>query len=126
MVMDSVRRGWNLREHSDNRVAIQCIRLVTGLSAKDVSVKDVTLCLIPSLGILGKYHPDNRNRILQSQRTMLRLDRQIRMWNEGDTSDPNEGEISEIFHRRDRMLTHPNVKAAPEQKGRCVAEAPGS
>ena len=115
------RSGWNLRDHSDNPVCIQCIRLGCGLEAKDISVKDVARCLIPTIGILGKYHPGNHNHILQ--RTMLRLERQVRTWNEGDTSDPNCWETSDNMHRRGGMLSHPAVQAELKRESRWIAES---
>ena len=102
------RRGWNLEEHSDNPVAIQCMRLGYGYNATDVSVKDIARCIIPTIGILGKYHPGNRNHILQ--RTILRLERQVRTWNMNDKSDPKSWETSDNMHRRGGVLTHPKVK----------------
>ncbi|KAL9185327.1 hypothetical protein ACHAXT_003104 [Thalassiosira profunda] len=108
------RSGWDLRD--GNREMAECIRLGAGLSAKDISLKDVTRCLIPTFGILGKYHPGNRNHILQ--RTMLRLERQIRTWNDGDTSDPNTWEMSDAMHRRGGMLTGPKCTEALEREKR--------
>jgi hypothetical protein len=118
------RPGWNLRDHMDNPDGLECIRLGAGLTAKDLTVKDVARCLIPTIGILGKYHPGNRSRILQ--RTMLRFERQVRTWNDGDTSDPNGSadwwEVSDTMHRRGGSLTHPAVIAALKRENRWSAK----
>lgn len=109
----SFREGWNLRDGRDlrgNRETTECIRLGAGLSAKDISLRDITRCLVPTIGILGKYHPGNRNHILQ--RTLLRLERQVRTWNDGDKSDPNEWETTDNMHRRGGMLSHPKITEA--------------
>ena len=90
--------GWNLRPHTYDTLAIECMHLGSGLDKQEFSLKDVTRCVIPNIGILGKYHPGNRNRILQ--RTMLRLEHQVRTWNEGDTSDHQKLKISDKFHQR--------------------------
>ena len=133
------KRGWNLEEHSDNPVAIQCMRLGYGYNATDVSVKDIARCIIPTIGILGKYHPGNRNHILQ--RTMLRLERQVRTWNVNDKPDPTFGspvpcqivhrnihrsdpmgsETSDNLHRRGGVLTHPTVKEELLRESRWLA-----
>jgi hypothetical protein len=118
------RPGCNLRDHVDNPNGLECIRLGVGLTAKDLTVKDVARCLIPTIGILGKYHPGNRSSILQ--RTMLRFERQVRTWNDGDASDPNGSadwwEISDTMHRRGGTLTHPTVIAALKRENRWLAE----
>jgi len=118
------RPGWNLRDHVDNPDSLECIRLGVGLAAKDLTVKDVARCLIPTIGILGKYHPGNRNRVLQ--RTILRFERQVRNWNDGDVSDPNGTtdwwETSDAMHRRGGTLTHPTVITALKRENRWVAE----
>ena len=53
---------------------------------------------------------------------MLRLERQVRTWNEGDTSDPQNWEMSDNFHRRGGILTHPKVIEELVKENRWVAE----
>ena len=115
------RVGWNLHEHSDNPVSIQCMRLGYGYNSTDVSVKDIARCIIPTIGILGKQHPGNRNNIMQ--RTMLRLERQVRTWNDvNDKSDPKHWwATSDNMHRRGGMLTHPKVKEELLRESRWLA-----
>lgn len=113
------RVGWNLQEHSDNPVAIQCMRLGYGYNSTDITVKDIARCIIPTIGILGKHHPGNRNNIMQ--RTMLRLEREVRTWNVNDKSDPQSWTTSDNMHRRGGMLTGPKVKEELLRESRWVA-----
>jgi len=117
------RDGWNLRQ-SNNQTPLQYIRLGVGLSANDISFKDMTRCIIPTLGILAKYHPGNRNHVLQ--RTMLRLEREVQTWNEGNTSNSNTWETSDTLHRRGGMLTHPDIIESLEREKRWLSQAQGT
>lgn len=110
------RRGWHLVGHKDNSDddypskfadELDKIRTEFGLSASDISIDDMARCLILTIGTLAKLHPGNRKSLVK--RLMLRFERQVRTWNQDDSSDPNVWETSEILHRRGGILSHPNV-----------------
>jgi hypothetical protein len=80
-----------------------------GLKQKDIKPEDVARCVCAGVGVLAK----ERNPMeWVFKRTMLRLERELRTWNNKAASDPNTLEMLQHILRRGGILTHPQVYAA--------------
>lgn len=129
--VDKSRRGWQLQRNKSFHNECCLIRKGANLTSNQISIEQITRCLIPAVGILAKYHPSynnnnsNNNNNWVLQRLMLRLEREVRCtWNNSDNNnnnnngrckiekkkeDPNVWETSDNLYHRGGILSHPVI-----------------